>query len=60
MVLDVPATDLWFGLLAGATEEELAANPAASPTSFIHLGTVIGALSNFSLAAQGSWAIVSS
>lgn len=36
MVLDVPGTDLWFGVLAGATEEELAANPAASPTPFIH------------------------
>lgn len=36
LVLDVPGTELWFGVLAGAFEEELAANPSASPTPFIH------------------------
>lgn len=36
LVLDVPGAELCFGVLAGATEEELAANPAASTTPFIH------------------------
>ncbi|MET3762160.1 hypothetical protein [Sphingomonas sp. UYEF23] len=36
LVLDVPGTELCFGILAGATEEELAANPDGSPTPFIH------------------------
>lgn len=36
LVLDVPGTELWFGVLAGASAEELVANPLASPTPFIH------------------------
>ncbi len=36
LVLDVPGTQLCCGVLAGATAEELVANPEASPTPFIH------------------------
>ena len=36
LVLDVPGAQLCFGVLAGATDEERAANPKASPTPFIH------------------------
>jgi hypothetical protein len=36
LVLDLPNTSLWFGVLAGATEEELRASPEASSTPFIH------------------------
>lgn len=36
LVLDVPGTELCFGVLAGATDEERAANPEASLTPFIH------------------------
>jgi hypothetical protein len=35
-VLDVPGAELCVGVLAGATEEELLANPNASLTPFIH------------------------
>ncbi len=34
--LDVPGTEFGIGVLAGATVEELAAKPEASPTVFIH------------------------
>jgi hypothetical protein len=36
LVLDVPGTEIGIGVLAGATVEELAAKPEASPTVFIH------------------------
>jgi len=36
LVLDVPGSELAIGVLAGATAEELAANPDASTTPFIH------------------------
>lgn len=36
LVLDVSTATLCMGVLAGASEEELAASPEASPTPFIH------------------------
>ncbi len=36
LVLDLPGTELGVGVLAGATAKELAANPDASVTPFIH------------------------